>query len=210
MPQNRSSAPPPVMTWKKASPVLAVAVFFDLARAFFNMFWFFGPALAAALCTSTASGWVGSVWGLTALMCTAAAGVAGAAVSAITVPFGVVMAMMVGFAGWLTIGFWLLATNGRIFSENAGNGAWFAASLLAGEVPLVNTLPALTGLVWKMYRTQIQKDAQALRVYEASRAAAQAQERQQAMLRIQQAQSIQMQEQEAANEEIPEEMREAA
>ena len=41
MPQNRNNTePPPVMTWGKAIPALVIAVIFDVARIFFEFFWF--------------------------------------------------------------------------------------------------------------------------------------------------------------------------
>ncbi len=153
MPQKRNSQEPPeVMTWGRAMPVLVVAGIFDLTRLFFVLFWFFGPALAAVYCASTASEWVGSLWGLTAAACGVGAAAAGAAVSAFTIPFGTVMAMAVGLFGWLTIGIWLMRTNARIFKENA---LWFGASLLISEVPIIGSIPALSITVWKMYKTQI-------------------------------------------------------
>jgi hypothetical protein len=46
---------------------------------------------------------------------------------------------------------------------------WFAGSLLLSETPLIGALPALTGIVGKMYRTQIQKEAAELAAYKKRR-----------------------------------------
>lgn len=165
------------MTWGKASPVLIVCVVFDALRIFFEQFWFFGPALAAAACTGVVSSWVSSLGGLTAATCTAAAGVLGYFGAAPIAAFGVIMAMAVGLMGWLAIGLILIMTNARIFEENAGHALWFAVSLLISEVPIVGTIPALTIIVWRMYRTQIKKEAVARRQYESEQAVALAEER---------------------------------
>jgi len=202
MPQKRNSqTPPEVMTWRKAAPVLTVAVIFDLLRIFFVLFWFFGPALAAAYCANTASGWVGSLWGLTAATCTVGATAAGAAISAVTIPFGVVMAMAVGLFGWLTVGLILVKTNARIFKENA---LWFGGSLLISEIPLIGSLPALTGVVWKMHRTQIRIKKAEMKRWEKEQAALQLQERNrqtEQRMQVQAVQQAQIIQQEAANDD---------
>lgn len=177
MQTRRNNKPPPkTMTWAKASPVLVVCVIFDALRIFFEQFWFFGPALAAVACTNIVSGWVGSLWGLTAAACAAAGGVLGYFGAAPIEAFGVIMAMAVGLMGWLAIGLMLIVSNARIFEENAGHALWFAGSLLISEVPIVGTIPALTIIVWRMYRTQIKKEAAALQKYESEQAAARAEE----------------------------------
>lgn len=175
MPQKRnSSRPPAAMTWAKALPVLILAGAFDLIRVFFEMFWFFGPVFAGAAAAAAAQGGVlGAVAGV----------IAGGAAATVGAPaleaFGIIMAIAVGLIGWMTIGLVLLLTNARIFRENAGNALWFVGSLLISEVPLVGTLPALTGSMVKMYSAQIKKEKAALRAYEKAHAAEQLQERQQ-------------------------------
>lgn len=164
------------MTWAKASPVLVVCVIFDALRIFFEQFWFFGPALAAVACTGVVSSVVGELGGLTAAACTAGAGVLGYFGAAPIEAFGVIMAMAVGLMGWLAIGLMLIVSNARIFEENAGHALWFAGSLLISEVPIVGTIPALTIIVWRMYRTQIKKETAALQKYEGEQAAALAEE----------------------------------
>jgi hypothetical protein len=219
MPQKRNDLmPPPVMTWPKATPVLALSVIFDAIRFFFEQFWFFGPALAAIYCTGKAGEYVGSLWGLTAAACPAAAGVAGYFASAPIATFGIVMAIAVGFLGWLTIGLILLMTNNRIFKENEGHALWFVGSLLISEIPIVGSIPGFTIIVFKMYRTQIKKDRELFKKYQKEQAAQQLQERNQRIAELTQAQAAdnyyaqeqEVEDEEYADEEIPEEVREAA
>jgi hypothetical protein len=141
------------MTWGKALPVLALAVLFDAIRFMFEQFWFFGPTLIS-LGTSAYFG--GGVLG------TAAGAVAGGAAAFWGDPelvfFGVVMAMAVGFLGWLTIFFMLFMTNARIFKTSGGTMLWLLCGLGVSEVPFIGTLPALTSATVKIYRDQIQKE----------------------------------------------------
>lgn len=194
--RRNNSAPPKTMTWLKASPVLAVCVLFDLVRMFFEQFWFFGPALLATGCISVAESWVGSLWGATEAVCVAGAGFAGYWGAGPLESFGLTMAMAVGLMGWLAVGIMLLVSNTRIFEENAGHALWFAASLLVSEVPIIGTIPALSVIVWRMYRTQIRKESEKLAQYEreqeAERARARAEQARQA------AELIQMREARAA------------
>src|SRR3989344_3915425 len=205
MPRNRNNSPepPPTMTWSRATPILVVAVLFDVVRIFFEIFWFFGPALAALYCTSTVSGWVSSLWGLTAAACAAVAAKAGVVASAVTIPFGTIMAIAVGLFGWLTIGFLLMSTNARIF-KTPGNALWLIASLGIAEIPLIGTIPSFTLALWRMYRKQIKAETAALRRWEKENTDAQRQERSQQALQaaqIQAAQQAQFMQQEATNDE---------
>lgn len=202
MPQKRNNAkqPPPVMTWPKASPVLVVAGIFDALRFMFQQFWFFGPALATVYCTASVSDKIGSLGGAAALGCGMVAGTVGYFGAPAITMFGVVMAMAVGLAGWLTVGLIIILTNARIFKENEDHALWFGLSLLISEVPIIGSLPGLTGFSWKMYSAQIKKDKENLEKYKKEQAEKQAQEQKQKMLEFQQSQQ----------EEIPEEVREAA
>ncbi len=240
MPRKGSSAKPPeAMTWSRGGPVVAAAVLFDVMRAFFDMFWFFGPALAAIYCTSKVSGWVGSLWGLTAAVCTAGAAAAGVAVSEITAPLGVVMAMAVGIIGFLVLGLWILATNSRLFKVNAMGSFWFVGGFGLAEIPFVGALPLFSLTLWRLYKTQIRIETEALKKWEAAHqqeAAEELRERQRQaaqLIQARNAEAEQAQEQEALEEEeaareeeeeeitqeaadnyyadeIPDEMREAA
>lgn len=216
MPQNRSRPEPPEpMTWGRALPVLAVAVVFDALRFMFEMFWFFGPAIAGFICTATASGTVGTT--VAGIACGAGATAVGVlAVGPIQV-LGVVMAMATGLAGWLTVGLLLLVTNARIFKENA---LWFAGSLLVSEVPVVGSIPAITLVLWRMYHVQIRKEKADAKAYAEERTALALQERQRQASYAMQAHNerlAQAEAQEAANEdeyrageEIPDTERRAA
>lgn len=206
MPQKRNkSEPPPVMTWGKASWVLVPAIVFDALRMMFEWFWFFGPALAAVACTAGVNSALGtSVAGIagkiTAAGCSLAAGAAGFVGAPAIEVFGVIMAMATGFAGWLIVGLIIMKTNSRIIEENAGHALWFVGSLLISEIPIVGTFPALTGVVWKMYSTQIKKDKEALQKYKKENAAVQQQERDQQAARA--AQLMQMQAAELAAADV--------
>jgi len=178
MPQKRSSAePPPVMTWGKATLVLAVCIIVDALRFMFDLFWFFGPAIAALLCTIKASAVVGTTIG--GLACGAVSVAAGVAAATAVAALGTVMAMAIGFAGWLIVGGWLAATNPRIFKENA---LWFVGSLLVSEIPIINVLPAMTFTVWKMYRNQITIEAAGLQSFKKEQETEALQEQQQQRL----------------------------
>jgi len=188
MPQKRNNPEPPeVMTWGRAMPVLVVAGIFDLLRIFFVLFWFFGPALAAVYCVSSVSGWVGSLWGMTAAACGIGAAAAGAAVSAFTIPFGTVMAMAVGLFGFLTLGLWILAKNARIFKANATGSLWFVGGFGVSQIPLIGALPAFSFVLWKLYKTQIRVEKAARRKWEKEQADGRERERNRQTARLMQA-----------------------
>jgi len=208
-----------VMTWGKAVPVLSVSVIFDALRIFFEWFVLFGPALGAVVCTAGVNSAIGtSVSGVGGKIvtagCTAVAGVLGFFGAGPIEAFGIVMAMAVGFLGWLVVGGILLGTNSRIFKENA---LWFIGSLLVSEIPFVGSIPAITISVWRMYGRQIKMEKAALAKWKKEGAAAQLQERNQQIAQAQmmkirdaQVQQAQFEEQEAANYESTEKVREAA
>jgi len=218
--RGASSEPPPVMTWGKALPVLIIAVIFDALRFMFEWFILFGPAIAAAYCTAKGSSYIGIT--ASGVLCSAGATVGGFFGATFIGPFGMIMAIVTGLAGWLVILILLLIFNGRIFKENA---LWFGASLLVSEVPFVGSIPALTIVMWRMHHVQIKIEKEALKKWKKENADAQLQERRQQI--AEQAQMIQYQagqvaqaQQEAANdamaieaandERIPEEVRKAA
>ncbi len=208
-PRNNKK-PPEVMTWGKATPALVISVIFDALRLMFEMFWFFGPALAAVICTVKAGG--SSVAGG---VCTLVAGAAGFFGAGAIETFGVVMAMATGLAGWLTVGLVLMIFNGRIFKENA---IWFAGSLLVSETPIIGSVPALTITVWRMHSNQIRIEKEAYKKWEKENADAQAQERNRQNAQLMQARAAQQEaandamyeQSQATNEEILESVREAA
>lgn len=225
MPPRRASKPEPrphVMTWKRAVPVLIVCGVFDATRAFFEMFWLFGPLVigagTAAFVSSTLGG--GAVASAVGTVAGVAAGAGSVYVDGILEIFGVVMAMAIGLFGWLSVNGWLLTTNIRIYKTNATNKLWALVGLGISEIPIVGVLPGLTFSTFQLYRVQIKSDKAALRRWQAAEAARAKQE--QAALQMQvaarRAQITQMQAQAAndneatANEggEIPEEREEAA
>lgn len=163
MPQKRNNqGPPEVMTWVRASPVLIFCVIFDSLRFFFNMFWFFGPALAALYCTVKVSDAVGSLGGIVAGACTAGAATAsGLAFGAIEM-FGVIMAMAVGLIGWLTVFLIQIINNAGIFKENFAMIIRILLGLLLSEIPIINALPSLTILNTTMFHIQIKKGKEEL------------------------------------------------
>ena len=173
MPQTLRSSemppPPSVMTWPKASPVLVVAVISWALGVFFDSLLFLGPALADVACTGYVGGkaisWTAGLLGYktAAIACTAAIGAGVASISVATggtsteaiEGFGTLMAMIIGFIGWLGIGFWLLMKNPQIYEDNA---LWFGTGLLASVIPFVDALPGFLGTLFKMYSNQIKKD----------------------------------------------------
>lgn len=169
MPRNRNNPEPPrVMTWPKASWVLVIAAVLDALRYVFLFFWFFGPALAGLYCTAKV-GDVALVGGLLAKGCVAGAAVLGAGGFAITAAFGSIMAIAVGFLGWLIVTFIIFATDRRTFGENPATILW----LLAGFGASVFVM------AWGVYRKQIKVEKVAYANWEKEKAARQLQERNQ-------------------------------
>ena len=210
MPRPTRSNPGPrphVMTWAKATPVLAVCVLFDIVRAFFEMFWFFGP-LAISVGVST---WIGGTLGNVA---GTVAGVAAATPVArgVLELFGVIMAMAIALAGWLTVGIWLLVTNIRIFRSSVSSKVHVMGGLLVSGLPVLGFLPAMTFTVGRLYRGQIKREKVALKKWEVAQAAFEQEAHQQFQLQLASYHEVQMQRRQAANdnEEIPEEVVQAA
>lgn len=155
-PLRRGDGPPKVMTWKGASWVLAIAALFDALRYFFLLFWLFGPAVAALYCTAQVSGVVGTTIG--GAVCGAGAIAGGYLGAPALIAFGTIMAIAVGFAGWLAITFCIFATNRRALGENP-----FAALWLLGGIGA-----SVFIMAWGIYRTQIKKELEELKKYEQS------------------------------------------
>lgn len=204
MPRRKnSSTPPKAMTWRKALPVLAVCLVFDALRFMFEQFWFFGPAIVGLLTSlSLGGGVIGKVTGTVV-----AIGVGALGMGEIVV-FGVIMAMAVGFFGWLIVGLLLLKKNARIFKANALNGLKFLLSLGASEVPFVGSLPMLTIIIGRMYSAQIKKEQAALKQWEKEQAAISQAERQKQIAEFSLMRDAQMAQEEESQENETE--REAA
>lgn len=155
------------MTWRKASLVLIVCVVFDLFRAFFGMFWLFGPAVAGMYCSNTVNSALGtSVGGVVgtsvAGLCTGAAVAAGVAFGAGIQMFGFIMAMAIGLLGWLTVGGLLIFSNPRIFKATGSSLLMMLLGLGVSQVPFLGSLPALTATIGRLYHAQITREKKAL------------------------------------------------
>jgi len=153
-----------MMTWGRALPVLVVAVVFDLVRMFFEMFWVFGPALAAAYCGAQVAD-VAVVGKLLAAGCVAGAGAVGYFTAPALTTFGIIMAMTVGLFGWATVTLVLAVTNPRIWKSNVWSWIWSISALGVAEMPLLGTIPMLTIAHLRLYAGQIKGDRAALKRY---------------------------------------------
>lgn len=209
MPLRSSSEPPKVMTWPKAAPVLVAAAVIDLLRAFFNFFWFFGPAIAAIYCavkaTDTLAAWSFGFLGAktAAAVCTAGAAVIGAVGVEMTVPFGAIMADAVGLMGFLALGLWISVRNLRILKVVSSAPLQFAGAFAIGEVPLLGALPFFSYILWRLYGKQIRVETAALKKWRGENAAALQQQQSRQALRVAQikgAQQAQFMQQQAAND----------
>ena len=173
MPQKRSSPPIGRMTWGRAVPVLIICAVFDLVRAFFEFFWLLGPALGAVACTVAGSNTaIGSAVGTLAVgtACTTVAGIAGFFGVEVIGPFGIIMAMATGLAGWGTVTLILAITNPGIWKSNIWGWIWSIFALGVSEVPFLGTIPMLTITHWRLYVAQINHDKAALKQYKKEQA----------------------------------------
>jgi hypothetical protein len=167
------ATPPPVMTMGKAFLPIGTAVTFDFLGFIFSLFGIFGPLLAGIFVKAkTGSDIAGAVVSVGAFL------VGGAGLQA----FGMVMAMIVGFVGWMVVGIMLLISNRRIFKGT--NALMFGSVLLIDEIPFINILPALSWRTIRMYRAQIKADKKALAEYEAQQKQRQIQMQQQQMAQM--------------------------
>ncbi|MDP1689976.1 MAG: hypothetical protein Q8L52_02120 [bacterium] len=182
------------MTWKRASLVLTIAAVSDIFRYFFLFFWFFGPVFAGLYC-ATKVGDIALIGSLLAKGCIATAAALGIGGFAIAATFGTVMAMAVGFLGWLAVTFIMTATDSRTFKENPSSVLWLFEGL--GASVLV--------MAWGVYHKQIKTEKAALKKWEEENAAAIAAQRNQQVMQaaqIQAAQRAQFMQQEASNESV--------
>jgi glucan phosphoethanolaminetransferase (alkaline phosphatase superfamily) len=195
MPQNKSSQQPPkVMTWPQASKTLVVAGIFDALRYFFLMFWLFAPVIAVVYCTAEIDGvvkhWTAGILGTktAAAACTAAVGgtivgltviTGGLSAEAVEI-FGTIMAMVVGFLGWLIIVVSIVMTDARTFKENPTSLLWIFAGLTT----------SIFLMTWRVYARQIKVEKAAYKKWEAENAA-QLKARAQQIAAVTQAQQMQ-------------------
>jgi hypothetical protein len=185
------------MTWGKATPVLAVAVIFDLIRCFFEWFVFFGPALGAVVCTAGINSVVGTTIAATggkvvATVCTAAGVAGGIALSETTETIGEIMSIAIGFAGFLTLGLWIIIANPRIFKVNVSGSWWFIGGFGISEIPFVGSIPAFSIVLYKLYRTQIKIEKANLKKWESEQENNRLQERNQRVAELMQEQQAQL------------------
>jgi hypothetical protein len=234
MPPNRSSrmpvrsrsgrastTPPPVMT--RPILLLAIAVILDLLRAFFQLFWFFGPALAGFYCT-TKVGDIAIVGSTLAKACIVGAALGGAALSEVTAPIGVIMADSIGLMAFLGLGIWIAVRTARIFKAISSAPLQFAAAFAVGEIPFLGAFPVFTFILWRLYGAQIRVEKAALKKWEEGQQQQRLlEQREQQQMQLMQAHAMQQvaandaqyaQAVDAANDarydEIPEELRAAA
>lgn len=170
----RPSTPePPVMTWRKASLYLGIAIFFDVLKFLCEVFfWVLGPALLAYYVSNHIL-WGGAVSNAAGAAVGLAAGFWGYPAF---VFFGIILGVLFGFMGWFLIGLLLIFTNRRIFTVHVSNALWFIGGLAIGEVPLVGTVPSITGATWFMFHRQIKSDKEAHAKWKKDNAVALAQE----------------------------------
>ncbi|MDO8624327.1 MAG: hypothetical protein Q7R54_03140 [bacterium] len=218
MATSGSSTPPkPKMSgWKRALSY-AIAAIFDFLKFIFVIFIFTAPlmaGLAAAAIAGQSSwlSWIPSSWVVTVV----GGGVAGIEIlqpqiAAVITFFGLMMAMAVGFAGALFMALWYMAC-GISFKDIL---LWWGIGLGGSVIPVVNILPALSAANWRILAAQSKKDREALQKWKADNVTRLVQDQKARAERTQQAQAVQAQIAEARqaandNEEIPEEVREAA
>lgn len=200
---------PKAMTWGKAVPALFIAAVFDLMRASFEWLGLLLPALGGVIVGAVANYFLGSFAGYVAGGATAlVGGVLGGPELEV---FGLIMAEVIGLAGFLAVLGFIFFTNSRIFKANTMSLLWILTSFVVSEVPFLDSVPVLSVFVWRMYRTQISKEREARAAWQAQNEALDAQELQLKLAQLQgaQAEAAQM----AAandNEAIPEEARQAA
>lgn len=207
MPQNRNSeTPPKTMTWKKAAPLLVGAGVLDALRYMFLFFWFFGPAMVGLYCAAKV-GDVAVIGGLLATGCAAGAAAIGVGGFTIAATFGTIMAIAVGFLGWLIVTSFIFMTDSRTFGENPSSMLWLFAGIGA----------SVFVMAWGVYRAQIKIEKAALQKWQEEHAATQLQERQQQAAELMQAReasnAAEYEAQTYENEEgdeIPDEVRKVA
>jgi hypothetical protein len=158
MPPKRNS-PPLVMTWGKAAPVLAISGLFDVLRYSFLLFWLIGPAMIGLYCAAKV-GDVAVIGGLLTKGCVAGAALIGIGGSTALIAFGSVMAIAVGFAGWLTVVVIILMTNSRALGENPVAALWLFEGIGA----------SVTVMAWGVYKKQIEQDKAAFKKYQKEQA----------------------------------------
>jgi len=196
-----------------------VAILFDLTRLFFGSFWFFGPALGAALCTAgvdyaTGIQVTGNAGVLVASLCSAAAVGGEIYFGPALIAFGTTMAFNVAVLGWLTVILWLLHRNPRIFMWNTleiAHALYFLWSIFICYIPIIGCAPIVSAVVYRAHKFQIKMEKRVLEAYneqETALAAAQQAEQLDSLARMRAIRAARVAEQERfiaeEQEEIPE------
>lgn len=168
---------------------MSAAGIFDLLRLACGYFWLFGPAFAAIYCQQKLSGILGET--LSASVCATGATYLGVKAVPIFIMFGTVLSIAIGIFGWLTVASIIFFTNERLIKEGTSNVFWLAGSLLVSEIPIVGSLPALSGTVYKLYSAQIKKEKELKQAYLAQQAQEAKEVRSQKVVNIFQAKRMQ-------------------
>jgi hypothetical protein len=174
MPRTRSR-PPKVLSGRRKYAIVFLILALELLQLFFVFFWLTGPAVAAVGCTSVTNDLIGTdVTNLggkfAALVCAAAAATAGFYMSPALVSFGSVLAMVIGFFTWMTLGLILILTDSRVFIEEPRSLVWYISSLAISLIPLANGFFELTLTAWRILNAQTKKERVKLKVWEAAHA----------------------------------------
>lgn len=164
-PASLDDPPPPQTTWGKAAFVLVLALVFDAIRFVCEQFWIFGPIILGAGVTAAFGGGIlGYAAGALA------GGATGFFLPEVYAGLGVILAMAFGLLGWISVIFILFTTNRRIFKEQKDVFIWISASFIIDEIPIIGSLPSLSGLVLKLYSKQIKQDKANMKAYNDRRA----------------------------------------
>lgn len=181
-PRGRAQATPRKgMTWLKATIVLIVTVIFDALRFIFVMLVFTLPFIIGAVAAAYASNtswlsWAPSwVIGLATSIGIATLEVFNPEAIPAIAAFGVLMASIIGFIGFLFVLGMLLAMRVKLTPHNQ---LWLGLAFVGGVTPFGNALPSLTPITLKIVRRQMRDDKKAHALYLKQQAALQAAQQQ--------------------------------
>jgi hypothetical protein len=132
------------------------------------------PALMKTACDTVSayaaahSAAVGAAAGAAATALTGVAEVALAPASASVEALGIMLAVFIGFLGWLLVIFVLLMTGGfNPFEGGASHFFIISGAFAASVTPLVDAFPTFTPAIWKVTRDLRARDARARKEWEA-------------------------------------------
>ncbi len=206
--------------WKRVVSY-AIAATFDFLKLIFTFLLFSGPFIAAEAAKMYAESkgvpsWLtGVVWYFTAGG-TVAIEVLQPEIAGVIEAFGILMAMVIGFAGglFMAIWFWIFCKI-QPWKKNSSI-LWMGLGWIASMVPFVNLLPTLSISAWRIVADQLKADREELKNWKAANAQQLEEQNQVRQAQIMQGQAVQAlafaQTQAAANdnEEIPEQLSRAA